>query len=176
LNSTKLIIVPLLISIIIIFSPACTDSQAPNTAEPSDIPSEIIDQADDDTSTISDQNQLPGTSGVVEIVYFHTHQRCVTCLCFEERVTYVIDNHFDDEVKSGRLVYKIISISDEANAAIVDRYHAFASQLFINKIVDNKDNITDIVDIWKWKCPSDKSGFDNKIKSLIEQSLQEIEN
>jgi hypothetical protein len=174
LNRKIIIILSLLICTITLFSASCSDSQLPpasNTADDSPI---NIESPEQDIPIVPEQTQQSESSAVVEVVYFHTSQRCVTCLCFEERVTSVIEHDFDNEIKSGKLVYKIINVMDEDNAQIVAKYNAYGSQLFINKIVDNKDNIDDIIEIWDWQCTKDKPGFDARIKDLIEQNLEEI--
>ncbi len=110
----------------------------------------------------------------VEVVYFHLTQRCKTCLCFEERADYVVKTYFQDELASGKLTFKVCEIGDSKNAATVSKFDAFGSQLFINTIIDNADHIRDIKEIWGWHCPSDKQGFDEKVRSLVEQSLEEV--
>jgi hypothetical protein len=42
-------------------------------------------------------------------------------------------------------------------------------------VKDGTDNIKDIQDIWSWHCTSNKLGFDQKVKNVIDQSLKEIE-
>lgn len=113
---------------------------------------------------------LPATR--VEVVYFHMPQRCVTCLCFEERVDYVIKTYFQNELASGKLTFAICNLADREKAPLFRKYDAFASQLFINTIVNNTDNIKNIEDIWKWRCVADKKGFDEKVRSIIAQSLE----
>jgi hypothetical protein len=174
MNMNKSFILILSICTVILFLTACNSPQTTTTSTTSDNTQTVIEQQTPDISSISEQAQPANPPGTVEVVYFHVQQRCPTCLCFEDRITYVIDKYFKSEMDSGKLIYKIINISDKANTEIVDKYQAYASQLFINKIIDNKDNITDIVEIWDWKCRSDKPGFDAKIKNLIEQSLLEI--
>ena len=108
----------------------------------------------------------------VDVVYFHTAQRCVTCLCFEERINYVVNTYFSSELKGGKMTYLVLSIGDSKNKAIVTKYGAVGSQLFINTIVNGKENIKDIEDIWDWSCRSNKPLFDYKVKNVIERSLK----
>ena len=114
------------------------------------------------------------TANRVEVIYFHLPQRCVTCLCFEERLNYVIKTYFTGAVTSGKLIYNVVEIGKKENAAIVSKYDAYGSQLFVNVIINNKNNYKEIQEIWNWKCPTDNKGFDEKIKNLIEESLKSI--
>ena len=107
----------------------------------------------------------------VDVVYFHRPQRCPTCLCFEERIVYVVNTYFQDELKSGKLTFGVYNIGDSKNADIARKYGAVGSQLFINTVKDGTDHIRDIKKIWSWNCRTNKQGFDQQVKSAIEQSL-----
>ena len=108
----------------------------------------------------------------VDVVYFHRPRRCVTCLCFEERIRYVMKTYFQNELNNGELTFQVCGIGDRQNAAIVKKYGAIGSHLFINTVSDGTDHIRDIQEIWSWHCTSDKQGFDQKVKNVIEQSLR----
>ena len=126
------------------------------------------------TPTVPSQPTETPSVNRVDVVYFHLPQRCVTCLCFEEQVRFVIETYFQKEIRDGKLTLKILDLSDRNNAKIIQNFSAFGSQLFINTIKNNTDNIKDIKEIWDWHCANDRKGFDEKIKKLIEQSLKEI--
>lgn len=111
----------------------------------------------------------------VDVVYFHRPRRCVTCLCFEERLRHVVRTYFQDEVDSGKLTLEVLNLGDKENAATVNKYGAFGPQLFINTVRDGADHIRNIEEIWSWGCRSDKEGFDQAVKNLIEQSLEEVQ-
>jgi hypothetical protein len=110
----------------------------------------------------------------VEVAYFHMPQRCVTCICFEQRADYVVKTYFQNELANGKLTFQINNIGDKVNAAVVKRYNALGSQLFVNMIINNADHIKDIQDIWDWRCNSDKPGFDDKVITVIKQSLEAV--
>jgi hypothetical protein len=124
------------------------------------------------TTAPGESSTLPGR---VDVVYFHRTQRCPTCLCFEERVTYVVTTYFQNELNSGKLTYGVYNIEDSKNTDIVNKYGAVGSQLFIDTVKDGTDNIKDIQDIWSWNCRSNKDGFDQQVRNLIQQSLNSEE-
>ena len=149
---------------------ACAGPAIPPTSPP-DEPLEPSDgqptsQAQDEPLDLLDR---------VDVVYFHRPQRCSTCLCFEERVIYVVNTYFQNELNSGKLTFGVYNIGDSKNTDIVNKYGAVGSQLFINTVRDGTDHITDIQEIWSWGCRSNKQGFDQQVKSVIEQSLQDEE-
>jgi hypothetical protein len=108
----------------------------------------------------------------VDVVYFHRPQRCPTCLCFEERIRYVVSTYFQNELDSGQMTFGVYNIGDSKNTDIVKKYGAVGSQLFINTVKDGTDHIGDIQDIWSWSCRTNKAGFDQQVKSVIDQSLK----
>jgi hypothetical protein len=73
------------------------------------------------------------------------------------------------------MTFGVYDIGDNKNTDIVKKYGAYSSQLFINTVKDSTDNIRDIQEIWSWHCTSNKQGFDQQVKDVIEQSLEDIE-
>lgn len=106
----------------------------------------------------------------VDVIYFHMNQRCVTCLCFEQRITDIINKYFSDDIKSGKLTYKVLNAQEQQNTAIAKKYGVTGSSFFINTIINGVDHIMDIQDIWNWKCGT--ANFDQKVRNVIEQSLK----
>jgi hypothetical protein len=145
---------------------ACASPAIPPTSPPDESP-----PPSDETPTSQTQDETLNLADRVDVIYFHRPQRCPTCLCFEERIRYVMSTYFQDELNSGEMTFGVYNIGDSKNADIVKKYGAISSQLFINTVKDDTDHITDIQDIWSWKCRSDKKGFDQQVKNVIEQSL-----
>ncbi len=155
---------------------ACASPAIPPT--PSDEPPsqpEIITTPSDNSSTSQNGIESPALSDRVDVIYFHRPQRCVTCLCFEDRIRYVVSTYFQNELNSGRMTFGVYDIGDRKNAAIASKYGAVGSQLFINTVKDGTDNIKDVQDIWYWHCTSNKRDFDQKVKNVIDQGLEDIE-
>jgi hypothetical protein len=111
----------------------------------------------------------------VDVAYFHRPQRCPTCLCFEERIRYVVSTYFQNKLNNGQLTFGVYDIGDSKNTDIVKKYGAVGSQLFINTVEDGTDHIRDIQDIWSWSCRTNKAGFDQQVKNVIDQSLEDKE-
>ena len=134
-------------------------------------------------ATTPPQTQAPGgelstppatTAPTVEVdlLYFHRPQRCTKCLCFERRVSDVVSEYFQDEIDSGQLTFQILNIGDKENVALVKKYGAVGSQLFINTIINGEEHIRDIQEIWSWDCTSNTDRFDIEVKNIIELSLE----
>ena len=129
------------------------------------------------SATTPPQEQAPvGEPSVypvrVDLLYFHRPQRCTKCLCFERRVSYVVNEYFQDEIHSGQLTSQILNIGDKENYALVQKYGVVGSQLFINTIINGEEHIKDIQEIWSWECISNTDRFDREIKNTIELGLE----
>ncbi len=148
-----------------------TEAAAPTPAQPPSGQNATPGQgASDNVTPVAAQAQS-ALSNRVDVIYFHVNQRCPTCLCFEKQVNHVIEAYFSDEIDSGKLTYKVLNAQQEQNTDIARKYGAVGSQLFINKVVNGQDNITDIQDIWNWNCRYNTPNFDRNVRSVIEDSL-----
>ncbi|UCH42405.1 MAG: hypothetical protein JSW16_06195 [Dehalococcoidales bacterium] len=93
----------------------------------------------------------PGISSntdMLEVVYFHRPQRCSGCVYAETATRYTLENYFAEELENGKMVFKVINLGDRANEAIVKRYNAYTSSLFINSIRDGTDHVEEVKEIW----------------------------
>ena len=106
---------------------------------------------------------------MVEIVYFHRSQRCSGCRYAETATRFTIDNYFEDELAGGKLEFKVVNLHDEANKAIVEKYEAYTSSLFINAIEEGADHIEEVKEIWLL-LGKDKE-FVSLVKAKIEKYL-----
>ena len=142
-------------------APTTTPSVTPPaTASPSTTPSPVP----------TAQSSIPALK--TEVYYFITNQRCVTCLCFESRIRFVIENYYKDEISSGKMTFGIRNIQDSRNAAIAKKYKAVGSQFFVNTITNGVDHIKDIQEIWDWDCNKDPNGFMQKVRDVLDKSLK----
>ena len=116
----------------------------------------------------------PDTSPVpadrVKVVYFHRAQRCYSCVYAEAGTRYTVETYFEDELDSGKVIFKVVNVEDKENATIVKKYGAFTSSLFINTIRDGTDHIEEVTDIW-FVLGKDEA-FVEVVRGKIEKSLK----
>ena len=120
-------------------------------------------------ATSPTSNNSSGLADKVEIVYFHRTQQCYSCRYAEEGTRYTVETYFDDELDSGRLTFQSVDVQDSKNAAIVEKYGAYTSSLFINAIKDGTDHIEQVTDIWL--VIGDDEASVELVKSKIQKSL-----
>jgi hypothetical protein len=115
--------------------------------------------------------QILGPADKIELVYFHRPNRCEACTYAEERVSYLVGTYFQDELDSGKLTFTIYNIGDKESAPAAERYGAIGSQLFINSIINEKDHIRYVEEIWYWGCIDNEEVFDETVKEIIIKAL-----
>jgi thiol-disulfide isomerase/thioredoxin len=137
---------------------------------PSD--SEVTTVTPTDAQTDPTLQPEPGQASYVELVYFHRTRRCHTCQYAGDMTQHVVETYFFDEVTNGKLLFKTLDAQDPENAAMVNKYGAYGSSLFINEVIDGEDNIQSITSIW-YKIDNDEE-FISALKTDMEKALGNI--
>ena len=118
----------------------------------------------------ADSDTSPTPADKVEVVYFYRAQRCSGCIYAETGTRYTLETYFADELASGKITFAAFNVAAEENAAIVEKYDAYTSALFINTIIDGTDHIEEIKEIWF--VLGDDEAFVEVVRSKIEESLR----
>lgn len=127
------------------------------------------------TKTQSDKQQTAASAeqptDCVEVLYFHGKQRCATCMAIEQNTKALIDSLYADQVAGGQLVFKIIDISDSANADLAEKYEVTWSSLFITRHKggqETTENLTQFAFANARKAPADfKAEVTRKINEML---------
>ena len=75
----------------------------------------------------------------VEVIYFHGKQRCATCMAIEKEAKALVENRFAEEVKKGKVVFRVIDISDSKNEKMADSYEVSWSSLYVTGFKGGKE-------------------------------------
>jgi hypothetical protein len=111
----------------------------------------------------------PSINNGVEVVYFHRAQRCSGCIYAQNMTEYTLNTYFADELQSGKIVFVVLNLQDTNNSAMVQKFGAYTSSLFLNDVKGSVDNISEVTDIWLVLGKDDK--FIDIVKSAIEERL-----
>lgn len=107
----------------------------------------------------------------VEVLCFHGKQRCITCRTIEETTENLVNTEFAEEIKNGKLVFRIIDITEKENEKIADKYEVTWSSLFIIRHEDGKEkveNMTEFAFANARKSPDTfKAGVSAKINEML---------
>ncbi len=108
----------------------------------------------------------------IEVLYFHGAQRCVTCKAIESNTKALLDSLYSNEIASGKIVYKIIDISQKENEEVADKYEVTWSSLFVNRWKNGTEEVNNMTEFGFANAKSDPDSFKNGIKSKIDELLK----
>lgn len=108
---------------------------------------------------------------VVEVLYFHSKQRCPTCIAIGNNSKDVVAKDFANQVKAGQVKFKEIDISTSEGEKIGDKYHVTWSSLFVNQWKNGKEKRNDMTSFGfenaRNNTPAFRSGLKTKINQLL---------
>ena len=108
----------------------------------------------------------------IEVLYFHGAQRCVTCKAIEANTKALLDSLYSNEIADGKIVYKIIDISQKENEKVADKYEVTWSSLFVNRWKNGTEEVNNMTEFGFANAKSDPDSFKNGIKSKIDELLK----
>ena len=108
----------------------------------------------------------------IEVLYFHGAQRCVTCKAIESNTKALLDSLYSNEIALGKIVYKIIDISQKENEEVADKYEVTWSSLFVNRWKNGTEEVNNMTEFGFANAKSDPDSFKNGIKSKIDELLK----
>ncbi len=77
------------------------------------------------------------------VYYFMTSQRCHSCIFIEGTTRKALDEYFANELKSGRIVFKMLNIEEPQNKHFIDEYGLFTKSVVLSDLNSGKQT--------KWK-------------------------
>lgn len=78
--------------------------------------------------TAKNMTHTTAKSGIVEVLYFHGKQRCITCNSIEQLTKQVVDS-----IASEQVVLRVVDISLPENEALADKYEVAFASLILEK-------------------------------------------
>ncbi len=105
----------------------------------------------------------------IEVVHFHGTHQCVSCITVGKYALKTIKEKFPKEYENGIIVFKDINGELPENKDIVMKYQARGSSLFVNAIINGKNNIEEDVTVWRLVSNEDQfiNYFQNKLNKLL---------
>lgn len=89
----------------------------------------------------------------LDIYYFHATGRCNSCLKIEKYTRSAIENGFKDELKSGKIVFKMVNIDEPENKHFIKDYELYTKSVIVQQIKkgkpakwENLDQVWDLLD------------------------------
>lgn len=121
------------------------------------------------TSQVISSSQSVMPADKIEVVHFHGTQQCVSCITVGKFALQTIKDKFPDEYASGKIVFKEINGELPENNAMVMKYKASGSSLFINAIRNDVDTISEDTTVWRLVNSESQytTYFEGKLNSLL---------
>ncbi|HOF42559.1 MAG TPA: nitrophenyl compound nitroreductase subunit ArsF family protein [Candidatus Moranbacteria bacterium] len=105
----------------------------------------------------------------IQVYMFHSTNRCHSCITIGQYTKATLEEFFQLELHEGKIEFKEINVDLPENKEIAAKFKAAGSSLFINPIIDGKDNIKE--DTRVWRLISDKKAFSDYLVSEIKSLL-----
>lgn len=107
----------------------------------------------------------------IEVFHFHTNRQCQGCINVGKCAEGAVNEYFNDELKSGLIVFGHINAELSENAALVQKYEATGASLWIGTY--GKDgSFSKEQDIDVWYKTSDMEKCTAYLKGVIEEKLK----
>lgn len=113
------------------------------------------------------QNSKPAEK--IQVFLFHSTQRCYSCIAIGKFAKETVEQKFPEELKSGKIEFREINIDLPENKELAEKFKATGSSLFINPIIDGKDNIKQ--DTQVWRLVSNEQGFISYLSEKLQGFL-----
>jgi thiol-disulfide isomerase/thioredoxin len=135
-------------------------SSSTTNAKPS-----TVDTSVPDTAVSENSKQLV-------VYYFMSTYRCPSCIYIEKTTKAVVENVFASQVKTGRVIFKVINIDEPANKHYDKDYKLYAQSVILSDVKDGKElrwlNLDKI-----WKLLNNDKEFQEYIAKEINSYLGE---
>ena len=116
--------------------------------------------------------EIPKPAQYLVATYFHTTARCPTCHTIEELSAQAVNLNFENELKTGKVVWRVINVDEPENKHYNDDYQLYTKSLIISEMKDGKElrwkNLEKV-----WHYVRDEEKFDAYVKDEIADWLKE---
>lgn len=113
-------------------------------------------------------NPSKAGSSATTVYYFHGAQRCPTCLAIESETRKVLDTKFQQQMKEGKIVLKIVDLSKKENEKLAEKYEVAWSSL----IIDNGKTIVNLTGDAFSYARNEPQVFEKKLTETLHKMLQ----
>lgn len=124
------------------------------------------------SNAVTAKEQSRQVKDFVEVLYFHGKQRCVTCRSIEQNTKELLEAKFTQQMKAGKVVYRVIDISKKENARIAEKYEVTWSSLFIVQHKNGKEKAENLTEFAFGHSRTQPEAFKKGLAEMINQALK----
>jgi hypothetical protein len=127
-----------------------------------------ITPGEDSTETGFPEEQMIAED-VVQVYLFHPTHRCTTCITIGRYARETVTDYYQEELAAGKIEFREINMEMPENEALVSKFQASGSSLFINARRGGKDSIAEDADVWR--LAGDEAAFKDYLKGKLDNLL-----
>ena len=91
----------------------------------------------------------PLPSNGVIVYQFHRRFRCDACYKLEEAINEGLKTHFSEELKAGRLVYRVLDLDAPGTETFEEKYDFFYNTVIVVDVENGKETrFKNLEDVW----------------------------
>jgi len=124
------------------------------------------------SNTVTVKAQSGQVKDFVEVLYFHGKQRCVTCRSIEQNTKELLEAKFAQQMKEGKVVYRVIDISKKGNVRIAEKYEVTWSSLFLVQHKNGKEKAENLTEFAFGHSRTQPEVFKKGLAEKINQALK----
>lgn len=125
------------------------------------------------TQTKSKTNSLDQSISKIEVLDFHSTNRCMTCNAIETNTKYTLDTYFSKELAANKITFLVINIDEKENEKIAEKFEAAGTSLFLNVIKKGKETQINLTD-FAFMNGTDQEAFSIELKAKIDTELKTL--
>jgi hypothetical protein len=128
----------------------------------------IRDASESGNETAESAN--PAAGARVLVYCFHAKVRCPACETIESYGREAVSEGFADDLRAGRLQWRVLNYEDPQNQSLARRYEVIAPTIVVVRLEDGKpvrwDNLSDV-----WGLTGDKAEFLEYVRTSVRSFL-----
>jgi thiol-disulfide isomerase/thioredoxin len=109
----------------------------------------------------------------VVVYYFRGNARCPSCYKLEQYAKEAVEQNFADELKDGRMLFKVVNIDQAANSHFVNDYQLYTKSVVISLVKEGKQvkfkNLDKV-----WVLLRDQNSYHNYVRDEVKSFLGEL--
>ena len=82
----------------------------------------------------------------VEVLSFHSKQRCPTCIAIENETRNLLNSSFAQQLADSTVVFRVFDLSEKENQQIAEHYQVSFSSLILVKYVNGQPEVHNLTE------------------------------
>jgi hypothetical protein len=121
--------------------------------------------------TKSPQSSASDSDAEFVVYYMTSNVRCASCYKIENWTKEALDKYFAEELKNGKMVFRIVNIEEKEHEHYIEHYEIFTKSVIVSKMADGKEvswvNLARV-----WNLLNNQDEFMNYIRDEIKAFME----